>query len=145
MKRLKIFMTMALLFMVALVFGQDSTATAETSFGQDLLGMSGRAFMIGLIWAYAGMIVNVFSDVSRRYKPSDHSPQKFSFKYWWSDNWRRIVITAILVPVAIVGCHELFSIELTQFYAFTIGFGSDHLIEIVKRRGVIKGAGTKTK
>lgn len=140
MKNLRVVLTLMLAIFTIVAFGQDTTVTEEASFMEDLLGMSGRAFAIGLIWAYVGMAVNILSDVTRRKKPSEHSPVKFSWKYWWSDNWRRILITTILVPVAIVGCVELFSVEITQFFAFSIGFGSDHLIEIIKRKGIIKGA-----
>jgi len=136
----KILLLMALVVSTVFVFAQDSTEVVTASFAQDLLGMEGRVFGIALIWAVLGMFINIFSDVTRRTKPSEHSPVKFSMKYWLSDNWRRLVISFLLIPVAIVGVEQLFGVEMSRFVAFSIGYGSDHLIEIVKRKGVIKGA-----
>lgn len=131
-----------LFFLVLLIAftGMAQDSIVKASFTQDVLGMGGREFSVAFIWALLGMLINLFSDVTRRKVPSEHSPQKFSIKYWLSDNWRRITLSFLLIPISIISVEQMFGVEMSRFVAFSIGYGSDHLIEIIKRRGVIKGA-----
>ena len=96
--------------------------------------MSFNYFLVMLLFAILGAILNMTSDNLRRRKGSKHSPDDWSLKYWWADNQRKIIATVVLIPVAILTCNGMFGIEITKSIAFGIGFGSDHLIEIAKRK-----------
>lgn len=139
MKRLIMFMLIILpLTMLAQDGGNEDQSISDIILG----GITPQYFAAMLLFAIMGVAVNIISDVSRRDKPSEHSPQEFSLKYWWGDNWRRVVATVILLPVALLTSAEMIGLELTKFNAFVIGFGADHLIEIAKRKKMkwVKGA-----
>jgi hypothetical protein len=103
---------------------------------QEFLGMSPKYFVVSFVWAMFGVIVNVLSDIVRRKKSSSGSPKKLSIAYWWSDNQYRVLLSIMLVPIVIVGFQQLFGLELSRLYAFMIGYFSDHISEIMKRKNI---------
>lgn len=93
-----------------------------------------------LFWAYVGMLLHLAVDFVKRKPKSSNSPEKASFKYYWNDNKQRLILALILIPVAIVFAPQLFGVELSLFVAFGIGYGSDTIADILKKKAVIKGA-----
>lgn len=129
----KIYFIMGLLLFSICVFAQTE---GEGESLTDILlgGMSVNYFIAMVLYALVGAIVNKAADVTKRNVPSDRSPKKFSFSYWWKDNKRKAIADILLVPVAIVCCNEFFNMEITTGSAFAIGFGSDYLLAIAKKR-----------
>ena len=120
-----------------------SQATSNTEFNKDefhkalLNGISLTLFLVYMIYGTFGIIANMVSDIIRRVPKSVGSPEKFSFKYWWGDNWQRVLASFVFLPLMIVACNEIFGFEITNFKAFCIGLGADHGAELLKRREII--------
>ena len=148
MKTFKLILATMLLLVTITVFAQETvgieTAYEDTFLGSILNGMPLVTFMASWALAMIGVVIGLLSDIIRREKASTHSPVQFSFKYWWNDNWRRILMTIMVIPIAIISYKQFSGGEaISTLTAFGLGFGSDHLVEIVKRKGAIKGANSK--
>lgn len=91
-------------------------------------------FWVYLIWAYIGMVINLVFELNKRKPSSEKSPKKFDGKYYISDNWKRLIIAVILVPISILTFGGLFGMEITNDRAMLLGLGADALAEIYKRR-----------
>lgn len=129
----KIVLVFSLLLLSCFSFSQqDSTIR-----GVILDGVSISYYIAMLFFAYLGMIVNILSDITRRNPESANSPKKFKLDYWWSDNKIRILVSIFMVIVAVLLCNSLVGIELNKMNSFIIGFGSDHILEIIKRKSSI--------
>lgn len=121
------------------VFSQEITtqeAITEESKSENftdlfLNGMSLVSFCVFLLWAYIGVLVNVLLEYYGR--SSKKTSTKFSFKYWWTDNWAKILLSLLLVPIAIVFCEEVVGMEINNYAAILIGGGSDRLIAVMRK------------
>lgn len=100
-------------------------------------------FLVFLLFAYCGTAGNLISDLVRRNKTSKNSPKKASFKYWWSDNKFRLLLSILTTPLAILVFHELFGLQVSKLLAIMIGISADHFWEILKRKNIIANADTK--
>lgn len=138
----KLFLLFAfILCATADIFAQDTLSFNKTEFQSMVLnGMSLTAFAAYIFYGVLGMICNIVSDIIRRDKSSPNSPAGFSWSYWWKDNWRRFMFSFLCLPLGIIFCNDLLSIDVTIYTAFTIGLGADHLIELLKRKKLVKSA-----
>lgn len=128
-----------LFLLVAILLTMVVETFAQTKFSEELLGgIPIQSFAVYMIYAYLGMALNLFSDIIRRDPNSATSPEKFELSYWLEENWRRLAIALVLVPVAIVFCKDFMDIDISRLSALLIGLSSDHLLEILKRRNIIK-------
>jgi len=147
MKRLNILITLMLTLFVSVLFAQDSlvviTETGESFLDLILGGMSTTMFFVFLFYAMWGMVLNLLIDFVKRNPASKGSPEKVDFQYWWNDNKIRGLISLLCIPVAIIFCSSVFGMTIDGFIAFCIGFGSDHLIEILKKKNIVTNASTK--
>lgn len=117
-----------------MVIAQDSLNKSISYFL--IGGVEFNYFLAMLIFALMGMFVNIISDLTKRKKNSPNSPYKFSFGYWFKDNKIRLAINIPLIPIALLLCNELIGVELTKLSSFMIGFGSDHILELLKRKSI---------
>jgi uncharacterized protein with PQ loop repeat len=123
------------------VVAQDTLSFNKAEFQSMILnGISLTAFAVYIFYGILGMLVNIISDIIRRDKSSPNSPAGFSWSYWWSDNWRRFMFSFLCLPIGIIFCNDLLSIKITIYIAFSIGLTSDHLIELLKRKNIVKSA-----
>jgi hypothetical protein len=105
------------------------------SFKEAFMGdMNTTVFISFLVWGYIGVIVNMVIEVFKRKPLSKHSPKEFKADYYISDNKKRIVAAIILLPVSILLCKEMIGIDITNGIAFALGYGSDTLAELFKRK-----------
>jgi len=105
--------------------------------------MSIVVFLSYWFWAIIGFIINLLVDIMKREKGSINSPVKLSFKYWIEDNGIRLLISFLLIPIALVFFNTFIGTDLNNLTAFFLGFSSDYLIEILKRKAIIPGMPTK--
>ena len=115
------------------VIAQESLINKSVSYFL-IGGVEFNYFLAMLIFALMGMFVNIISDLTKRKKSSPNSPYEFSFSYWFKDNKIRLAINIPLIPIALLLCNELIGVELTKLSSFMIGFGSDHILELLKRK-----------
>lgn len=133
---MKKFVNLLCLCLLALV---PIAVYAETLRTELLGNLSVVSFQVYLIYAYFGVILNVISDIIRRKPDSSSSPKKFTFQYWWEDNWRRLLISIVLVPIAVLVAEEFMDSPLTKLEALGIGLAAEHLLELIKRKTKILG------
>lgn len=106
-----------------------------------LNGIDPIQFVVYIIIAYAGMILNMISDVTRRKPDSITSPTALSFSYWFNDNKARLMRSFITIPIGIIFFNDVAGIEISNLGALMIGLSSDHIWEILKRKNIINNAG----
>lgn len=116
-----------------------------------LLGSIPIQMLIGAgIFVIIGVIISKTIDVSTRRPNKDGSPVEFSWKYFWSDNNKRI-FNSIVSSILIVFCSlrfskDFFGTELSMVYALLLGLCLDAVK--VKFRKITKSKfeeNTKTK
>jgi hypothetical protein len=130
-----------ILTLIFLTLGLMLIAQEQTIKDYFFDGLSINLIIAMSLWAYIGMVINMVSDVLRRKPDSVSSPRYISVSYWWKDNYKRLILSIILVPVIVIVYSEAFTTEITILGAIGLGFASDHLLEIVKRK--IPQLGTK--
>jgi len=103
-------------------------------------GITPIQFCVFMFYATGGLLLNLLFDICGRRPESLTSPKKFSIKYWFNDNWKRILISFILLPIIIILFSEIMGNEINIGNAFFAGFSSDAIANLLKRRSLIGGA-----
>jgi len=88
--------------------------------------------VVGFVFSILGALLSLLLNGNTRDIASPRTPIKFSYKFLFSDNLRRLVITSVLIIVFIRFTKELLGVNLTTYWAFFIGFCSDKLSEYLK-------------
>lgn len=81
-----------------------------------------------------GYLYKALDETSLRDKNSKNTPKKWSWKFWFNDNWRRYIITIISTYVFFRFYVELVGHELTEMESFMIGFIGDNIGASAKGR-----------
>ena len=106
-----------------------------SKFIQIISGSETPGTFSGLVFfAIIGIFLSLLMQTTKRDVSSPATPFCFSFKFLFSDNNKRIVASIILVYIALRFTPDLIGVEITQFYAFVIGYSSDKLSQILKNR-----------
>ncbi len=94
-------------------------------------------------FALIGASINLLLNASKRYQASPNTPKEFSLKFMLWDNWKRILLSVLLIYISIRFVSVLYEIQVTDnnelylFIAVIIGFLYDKLGEILKNRSII--------
>jgi hypothetical protein len=139
MKKL-LFLLLTLVVVFPLLAQTDTTVAAphQSEFVKTFMnGMAVGVFFAYMAWALIGLVLNLVIDIVRRKPQSPDSPVKFSWKYWWADNWCRILIAVILIPVITLLFNFIMGVQLNLLSAFYIGWTGDQIAELLKRKGAI--------
>jgi hypothetical protein len=95
------------------------------------LGTLFAAFAFAII----GLILNSTIKGVKRDPMSSRTPYEWSWKFWFRDNlpkWGKSIITTVLVIfVSIRFVNELTGKELSMFYAFSVGFAFDWIVDLI--------------
>lgn len=116
-----------------------------------LLGfLSLKLFLVMLLFAVLGIIVSLLIDSQRRDQSSKNTPEKFSWLFLLKDNWKTIVLTAIIVVLTIRFATSFFpdqfkgdelqtpeGIEKWLFGSLVIGLGFNQLVQVWKKKAKI--------
>ena len=97
-------------------------------------GMAMVLFLVYLAWGMVGIVAQVLIDLIKRKPESTTSPQTFSLAYYWNDNKYRLLVAIVLMPICILLYSELMGTDLSRLEAFSIGFASDMIADILKRK-----------
>lgn len=100
-------------------------------------GLSMIQLIVFMIYGFGGLLLNVIFDICKRDPMSPNSPIKMNIRYWWKDNWRRLIVSIVLLPLAIILFNQIMGSEINQMNAFFAGFSADAIAEIIKRRSFI--------
>lgn len=100
---------------------------------QYLLGGLDPVLFIACVWfAALGIAAALLVQSLFRNKKSEKTPKEFSWKFLFYDNWRKALLTVILVYLSIVFSYNLFGLSMTTWVACLIGFGYDNLLKVWK-------------
>lgn len=91
-------------------------------------------FLGFVFFALIGISLSLLWQTTRRDALSPHTPEKFSFWFMLQDNAKRLTATILTVYIALRFTPEIFNVELTNFWALTIGLGVDKIAEFVKNK-----------
>ena len=109
-------------------------------FTEIMLGnLTPTVFLAFWLWSFIGLVLNLGLDILQRKPQSVNSPRNFDWNYWWADNKQRIIVSFILLPFAVIFGKFITGTEMNIYLAFCVGFGSDYISNILKRKGIIKG------
>jgi hypothetical protein len=105
-----------------------------------ITGMDNPEKFLGLIFfALVGVMLSLLLQTTARNPNSESTPFKFSWKFLWKDNVKRILASIVLIYVALRFSPQLIGVDITEFFAFAIGFGLDKLSEQIKMKTNILG------
>lgn len=98
-----------------------------------IFGSSDFEFIIvGIVFAILGATLSLLLDSNTRNVDSKRTPRNFNYFFLLKDNYKRIVITIILICVFMRFTKELLGINPSVYWSFFIGFSSDKLSEYLK-------------
>jgi hypothetical protein len=109
---------------------------------EHLLGPVNPAhFIASLIFAGIGIGISLLWSAALRDQSKPDTPDKFSWKYLFSNNKRRVLLSSVLsillVIVSLRFTPEIFNVNPTMFSALGIGLGFDRLGWYLKEKGIL--------
>lgn len=89
-------------------------------------------------WFFAavGVAISLLLEVRKRDVNSVRTPEHFSFSFLWSDNFRRIMVSVLLIFVALRFSNDLLGVQISLFASLMIGLGFDKLAELAKKKNI---------
>jgi len=109
--------------------------------------LSLKVFLVMILFSVIGIAISLLVDSQKRNQASTSTPKEFSFVFLLKDNWKSIVLTALVVLVTLRFAASLFpdqfngnvvgtpeGLEKWLFGSLLIGLGYNQLIQILKKR-----------
>jgi hypothetical protein len=90
-------------------------------------------------FSLAGIAISLLIDAKGRDKESERTPPAWSWNFFWSDNFRRLITTVLLVFIALRFSNELLGVDISLWASFLIGLGFDKLAEVAKKKNILGG------
>lgn len=99
-------------------------------------GVSIATYIGGFLFALIGMFIRWFITTKKGIKKNPETPVKFSWSFWFKDNFLRILTamggTLAVLFVAMRFPVEWFGVQLTMPLAFAFGFFFDWLVNYIE-------------
>lgn len=83
-----------------------------------------------------GFILSWLLDIAQRNKKSRRTPNDFSLKFFFTDNWDRILLSA-LISATLISMYHIMELELNEYedlFAIAVGFAPDMVVGWLKRK-----------
>ena len=83
-----------------------------------------------------GFILSWLLDIAQRNKKSRRTPHIFSLKFFFTDNWDRILLSA-LISATLIYMYHIMELELGEYedlFAIAVGFAPDMVVGWLKRK-----------
>jgi hypothetical protein len=91
--------------------------------------------LFGFIWfLFIGYAIYGLNETSLRDKDGKATPEKWSWKFWYHDNWKRYLATILSTYVLFIFYSQFVGNPLTNFEALMIGLIGDGLGATAKKR-----------
>lgn len=105
-------------------------------FWTEVIGSDNNPSVLGAAFFFAliGIFITLLLGTTARIPASPASPTHFSWSYLWSDNFKRIVATLLMVIVSLRFMPDLFGFQLSSWHGFIVGSGWDGLAFIIKQK-----------
>lgn len=105
-----------------------------TEFFKIIIGGYSAAQLFGFIWFFAiGWLITTLDDVTGRDVESSRTPRRWSWHFWFLDNWRRYIVTVLSTYVMFRFYNELTGHPLTEFECLMLGMVCDNIGRFAKR------------
>lgn len=102
-------------------------------FLQDILGMDPLLFLSYMFWAGIGVLLSLLFHATQR-NTVNNTQVTFNWKFLFFNNYKRLLISFILILISIRFSKELISLDQNSFSAFIIGLCSDHIGKIIQQK-----------
>ena len=91
--------------------------------------------LIGYIWFFViGYVIYGLNETTKRDSKSVNTPKKWSWKFWFHDNWRRYITTLLCTYILFRFYTEISGHDFSYFDAVTMGLIGDGVsVAIVSR------------
>lgn len=97
--------------------------------------------LFGYFWFFiVGYIIYGLTEASSRDKNSPSTPVKWSWKFWFLDNWRRYLTTVLCTYILFRFYTEVNGAAFTYFDAVTLGLVGDGIAATMKKKVKAIGA-----
>lgn len=91
--------------------------------------------LLGYLWFFIiGYFIYFLTEVSGRDKESKSTPVKWSWKFWFLDNWRRYITTLLCTYILFRFYIDICGHPFGNFDALTLGLLGDGLGAMMKNR-----------
>lgn len=90
--------------------------------------------LVNFIFGCVGMFIMMLFDIMGRDRKAKYSPDKFSFRYFYKDNAPRFLLNFFIMLVCIRFTADFIKEPPTPKTSLLIGFLSDVIVLIVKKR-----------
>jgi len=91
--------------------------------------------LIGYVWFFiVGYIIYGLTETSGRDVNSKSTPVKWSWKFWFKDNWKRYLTTIMCTYVLFIFYDKISGHEFENFDAVTLGMIGDGVAATIKKR-----------
>ncbi len=91
-------------------------------------------FIAACFFAAVGIAIVLLIGTRLRDKNGDTAPEKFSWRYLWSDNAKRLYASALATLIALRFMPEVLNIKLSPWMGFVTGTFWDTILLIVKQK-----------
>lgn len=102
---------------------------------QEILGTATyQAFLTQYFFSLVGVAISLLLHGAKRNVDEKSTPDKFSIGFLIKDNWKRIVLNALVIFVTIRFFRDLTGFELSLFFCLLIGFSYDKVLQLLKNK-----------
>lgn len=116
-----------------------------TEFFKTVFGEYTAVQLLGYLWFFfIGYIIYFLTETTGRNAQSEHTPVKWSWKFWFNDNWRRYLTTILCSYVLFRFYIEICGHPFGNFDAVTLGLLGDGIAATVKKRVKVIGGDRET-
>lgn len=94
----------------------------------------------GFVFSFIGVLLNALLKTAKRDPLTEHTPVQFSWGFFWADNVKRFLKSALTTIIVIFISLRFFKeltgsgTELSMLYCFGVGFGIDMAIMAIKKK-----------
>lgn len=111
------------------------TAVDTNELTKILLGEITVTQMLGYVWFFIiGYFIYGLTETTGRDVISKNTPQKWSWKFWFLDNWRRYITTLLCTYILFRFYTEMSGHPFGYFDAVTLGMIGDGIAATMKKR-----------
>lgn len=122
----------------AVIAQKAVVAATGTTIISDILGsLSFSTYISSFFFAMLGLFLRHTIIVRKSIKKSTETPNKFSLKYWFANNFMTklsVILTNIVVIfIALRFSVDLFSVEVSMFFSFLLGLSIDFVFDRIRK------------
>ena len=99
---------------------------------KEILGTDLSTFVVQFFFAFVGVAISLLMHANMRDQGAPSTPQAFSWSFLIYDNWKRIVLSVLLIYVFLRFFTELTGMQISFFWCMMTGLGLDKISQYLK-------------